>query len=71
MTFGDVQKDAPAIIFAESTDVKTAPKMSSAVAFILHEGTRVQILNSDGDWLRISLADGKDGWIPKTDLKPL
>ncbi|GEQ84994.1 BatE protein [Patiriisocius marinistellae] len=71
LTFADVQNNKPAIVFAESVEIKTAPKMNSAAAFTLHEGTKVQVLDSDGDWLRISLADGKDGWIPKTDLKLL
>ncbi|MFT7072808.1 MAG: tetratricopeptide (TPR) repeat protein [Patiriisocius sp.] len=70
-TFNDFKNDKPAIIFAISTQIKTAPKMSSDDAFVLHEGTKVQILDSDGDWLRIVLSDGKDGWIPKTDLKIL
>jgi len=71
LTFNDVQKDAPAIVFAESSEVKIAPKMGGENAFILHEGTKVQILDRDGDWLRIVLADGKDGWILTTDVKIL
>lgn len=70
-TFNDFKNDRPAIIFATSTQIKIAPKMSSDDAFVLHEGTKVQILDSDEDWLRIVLSDGKDGWIPKTDLKIL
>ena len=63
--------DQPAIIFAESTDIKTDPSKKSETAFILHEGTKVQIVAKDADWFRIVIADGKDGWIPSTDLKEL
>ena len=45
--------------------------MGSNVAFTLHEGTKVQISAQDGNWFRITLADGKDGWIPASDLKQL
>lgn len=70
-TFDDAQKDRPAIIFAESSEVKSEPNMGSENAFVLHEGTKVQVIASDGDWMRILLADGKDGWIPSEDLKEL
>lgn len=71
LTYGDYSKNQPAVIFASEIEVKTEPSMGSNVAFTLHEGTKVQILAQDGNWFRIGLADGKDGWIPATDLKQL
>jgi tetratricopeptide (TPR) repeat protein len=71
LTYGDYSKNQPAVIFASEIEVKTEPSMGSNVAFTLHEGTKVQILAQDGNWFRISLADGKDGWIPSSDLKQL
>ena len=70
-TYGDYTKNQPAIIFASEIEVKTEPSMGSNVAFTLHEGTKVQISAQDGNWYRITLADGKDGWIPATELKQL
>jgi tetratricopeptide (TPR) repeat protein len=64
-------KDQPAIIFAESSNIKSDPSLKSETSFILHEGTKVQIIAEDEDWYRILLADGKDGWIHQIDLKPL
>ncbi len=71
LTYGDFSKKQPAIIFSSEIEVKTEPSMGSNVAFTLHEGTKVQITAQDGNWYRIALADGKDGWIPATDLKQL
>lgn len=70
-TYKDSVKDRPAIVFAESTDVKNEPNMGGEVAFVLHEGTKVQILSEDQNWIRILLANGKDGWIPLSDVKEL
>ncbi|GAB5400925.1 MAG: tetratricopeptide repeat protein [Aureisphaera sp.] len=70
-TFGRQLKDTPAIIFAESTEVKSDPKMNSETSFLLHEGTKVQIIVEDGDWSRIQIADGKDGWVLNSDFKIL
>lgn len=71
MMFNDVNKDHPAIIFSEKVEIKSEPNLGSEASFILHEGTKVQIIASDSDWARIVIADGKDGWIPYSDLKEL
>lgn len=71
LTYADYTKKQPAIIFASEIEVKTEPSLGSNVAFILHEGTKVQIAAQDGNWYRIKLTDGKDGWIPASDLKQL
>ena len=52
-----------AIVFAEQTDVKSAPTSSSEIDFELHEGTKVQLLERLDDWRKIKIADGKIGWI--------
>jgi SH3-like domain-containing protein len=36
---------------------------------VLHEGTKVLILSENDEWQEIRLVDGKEGWIPKTDVK--
>ena len=67
-----VQKDKPAIVFAKETDVKTDPNLRSEIAFTLHEGTKVQVLEIyDENWTKIKIADGKTGWIPSEDIKLL
>jgi hypothetical protein len=71
MTASDAAKDRPAIIFSESVDVRDAPSVSGEVSFVLHEGTKVQVLDEDAEWVRIKLADGKDGWILVSALKEL
>lgn len=70
-TYDRQMNDQPAIVFAESTEVKSDPRMKGETSFMLHEGTKVQILAEDGDWYRIQIADGKDGWMLKDDLREL
>jgi tetratricopeptide (TPR) repeat protein len=60
-----------AIIFAQQTQVKSAPTKSSEVNFELHEGTKVFVLESLDNWVKIKIADGKMGWIEEEDLKEL
>ncbi len=65
------EKDQPAIVFAEESLVKSEPNLRSNEAFKLHEGTKVQILDTVNNWKKIRLADGKTGWIPDSDIKLL
>lgn len=66
-----VQKDRPAIVFSQEAEVKSEPNMRSAEAFKLHEGTKVQVLDTVNNWKKIKLVDGKTGWIPSDDIKAL
>lgn len=65
------KNNTEAIVFAQQTDVKTAPSMSSAVSFQLHEGTKVKVLEGVDNWKKIKLADGKIGWIVAEDVKEI
>ena len=71
LTYNDYTEDQPAIIFANELEVKSEPSLGSSSVFKLHEGTKVQIIAQDREWVRIELADGKDGWVPISDLKQL
>jgi len=37
--------------------------------FILHEGTKVRLLDSVGSWLNIELSDGRQGWIMSENVE--
>ncbi|MEJ2584649.1 MAG: tetratricopeptide repeat protein [Robiginitalea sp.] len=65
------QKDQPAIIFASEIPVRSEPNERSTSAFLLHEGTRVQVLDSLDRWRKIELADGQNGWLPAESMRLL
>ncbi len=65
------QKDQPAIIFASEVPVRSEPNERSGAAFLLHEGTKVQVLDSLDSWRKIGLADGQNGWIPAESMRLL
>jgi tetratricopeptide (TPR) repeat protein len=52
-----------AILTAPSVSVKSAPDDQSTDLFVLHEGVKLEYLDSVGDWRKIRLADGKVGWV--------
>lgn len=69
--YGLIENDRPAIVFAQEAQVKSEPNLRSNESFVLHEGTKVQVLDTVNNWKKIKLADGKTGWIPQNDIKLL
>ena len=66
----DSVKTDTAIVMSPVSSVKSSPSSgSSKDLFVIHEGTKVTILDEVGSWKNISLADGRQGWIPATDLE--
>ena len=65
------KKDNPAIVFAQESRVKSEANKTSEELFRLHEGTKVQVLETYEDWKKIQLADKSTGWIPMKDIKLL
>lgn len=61
----------PAIVFAEISAVKTEPKSSAPDSFMLHEGSKVFIVETLDNWKKIELTDGKKGWIPASNIKEI
>ena len=61
--------DRPAIVFAEMTSVKSEPRTTAPDAFILHEGTKVMVLDKTANWNKIELLDGTEGWIESRDIR--
>ena len=66
-----IDKMQYAIVFAANVNVKNAPTQNSDINFQLHEGTKVQILETLDNWKKITIADGKIGWMNESDLKEL
>lgn len=53
-----------AIVFEYSLNVKSSPDNSGTNLFTIHEGLKVEIVENLGEWSRISIADGRMGWVP-------
>ena len=66
-----IANEKPAIVFAEKVNVKSEPKASSPNAFVLHEGTKVTVLERIANWKKIQLADETTGWIESESIREL
>ena len=57
-----VTRQDSAIVTAPVCSVKSSPAEGGKTVFVLHEGTKVRLLDDVGDWARIEIADGRQGW---------
>ncbi len=61
-----------AIVMTPAVTVKSTPSKSGTELFVLHEGTRVEILdNTMKEWVEIQIADGKVGWMEREQLEQI
>ncbi|WP_333693389.1 tetratricopeptide repeat protein [Flavobacterium sp.] len=65
------ESERPAIVFAEVVSVKNEPRENATDAFILHEGTKVFVLETVDNWKKIELTDETEGWISSEAIKEL
>jgi tetratricopeptide (TPR) repeat protein len=65
------ENEKQAIVFAEVITLKSEPKSSSQDVFVLHAGTKVNVLESLNNYKKIQLLDLKEGWIEKSAIKEL
>lgn len=62
-------KEKPAIVFAEVTEVKSEPQKLGSTTVTLHEGTKVYVKEMVDNWKKIQLTDGTEGWIDAGAIK--
>ena len=62
--------DDGAVIIVSRIEVMSSPGDGDnrSKLFVLHEGTVVELLRSEGEWLQIRLANGNAGWIPSGSI---
>ncbi len=61
-----------AVVVAPVVTVKKTPADSANDAFIIHEGTRVDITdNTMKGWRAVRLADGREGWLKTTAIEEI
>lgn len=66
-----LKNNQEAIVFAAEVTIKSEPLETSENIFLLHEGTKVLVLETVDNWKKIKLADGKLGWIKSDKVRVL
>jgi uncharacterized protein YgiM (DUF1202 family) len=67
----DAIKEDSAIVMSPVASVRSSPGEAGKSIFVLHEGTKVSLLDELGDWTRIELSDGRQGWIAAESISKI
>ena len=59
------------ILFDEQIEIKAAPNDRAEIQFLLHEGTKVEVLDGLQDWQKIRIANGAEGWVKAANIRLL
>jgi tetratricopeptide (TPR) repeat protein len=59
------------IVFTPTVTVKSSPTENSVDLFVIHEGTKVELLDKLDSWVEIKIANGSVGWVRDYDYQPI
>ena len=57
-----------AIVMNPSVTIKSSPDEKGNDLFVIHEGTKVFVIDQLGEWQEIKIADGNRGWLKLSDI---
>ncbi|MCD6066590.1 MAG: ion channel protein [Bacteroidetes bacterium] len=63
-----VTRQTQAIVLASEVQVLNSPTANAKSQFVLHEGTKVEILVTNDEWTSVLLENGNEGWVPTKDI---
>lgn len=64
-----IKESNRAVVLAKEVVLRSAPDEQSKEVFTLHAGATVQLLDQIGEWHKVSLQNGEQGWLPDTSFE--
>ena len=65
------QNNVGAIVYEPSVTVKSMPDDTGTEIFVLHEGTKVIVIDEVNGWYKIKLSDGNVGWLKTSTIEKI
>jgi len=60
-----------AIVMSMGTYVKSSPDEKSTNLFMLHSGTKIDVIEEVSGWKKIKIANGNSGWMKNEDVEKI
>ncbi|MFI3305277.1 MAG: competence protein [Rikenellaceae bacterium] len=67
----EILNPSAAVVMSSSVSVTSSPSRSSTELFILHEGTKVEVLTNHETWSEIKIDDGNRGWVESQRIEKI
>lgn len=65
------QNSRTAIVLENTIELKNGPDAQSTAVIDVHEGLKVELLDQIGDWYKVKLMNGDEGWLPMSSLEEI
>ena len=65
------QDSGIAILLEKEIPFRTAPDEESVEILLLHEGAKLDVVDQIGEWYKVRLMNGEEGWLPLTALEKI
>ncbi len=65
------QHSRMAIVLEDTIEVKNGPDPQSTAVIEIHEGLKVELLDQIGEWYKVKLTNGDEGWLPMNSLEEI
>lgn len=65
------QNSRTAIVLAKNIELKNGPDTQSTAVIGIHEGLKVELLDQIGNWYKVKLTNGDEGWLPEDSLEEI
>lgn len=66
-----VQGSSHAVVIEPNAYAKHSPDVAASDAFVIHEGTLVEVVAEDGEWVKAKLPNGYVGWLPAVSIEKI
>ncbi|MBK7872798.1 MAG: tetratricopeptide repeat protein [Saprospiraceae bacterium] len=63
------QDSRRAVVMQPKVALHSAPDTQSTVVIEVHEGITVSLLDKIGEWYKVSLPNGEEGWLPQNSFE--
>jgi tetratricopeptide (TPR) repeat protein len=70
-SYTSIKSDQSAIIVNPTVTIKSSPDEKSTDIFVLHEGSKVQLIDHIGNWFEIRIANGSVGWVLQSNFEKI
>ncbi len=69
--YDEIMHRKEAIIFSPTVTIKSSPDEKSVDLFVLHEGSKVELIDNIGTWYEIRIANGSVGWLSASSVEKI
>lgn len=64
-----IKNSGRGVVLQKEIVLRSAPDTQSKEVLVLHAGATVKVLDQIGDWYKVSLRDGMQGWLPEVSFE--